>query len=154
MKSLEEINARIKSGKVVVVTAEEVVDLVKEKGVKETARMVDVVTTGTFGPMCSSGIYFNIKQSTPKIKCGGGRVTVDGVAAYAGWAAADILWLPAMDRRGPAQRGVPRPVQVRRAHVIQKWCRGQVKLQVRTTAPTVPPQGTRTMGSATQQARS
>ena len=91
MRSLEEINDKIKSGKVVVVTAEEVVDMVKEQGVKKTARMVDVVTTGTFGPMCSSGIYFNIKQSTPKIKCGGGRVTVDGVAAYAGWAAADIM---------------------------------------------------------------
>ncbi|MCA1905758.1 MAG: homocysteine biosynthesis protein, partial [Desulfarculus sp.] len=90
-RTIEEINAKIKAGKVVVATAEEVVGLVKEKGVKAAAAAVDVVTTGTFGPMCSSGVYFNIRQSTPKIKCGGGKVTINGVPAYAGWAAADIL---------------------------------------------------------------
>ncbi|MBU1276680.1 MAG: homocysteine biosynthesis protein [Proteobacteria bacterium] len=134
MRSLEEINAKIKSGKVVVVTAEEVVDLVKEKGVKETARMVDVVTTGTFGPMCSSGIYFNIKQSTPKIKCGGGRVTVDGVAAYAGWAAADImLGCTAMTDEDPRNAVYPGLFKFGGAHVIQKLVAGEkVKLQVRT----------------------
>ena len=35
MRSIEEINAKIKAGKVVVATAEEVVGLVKDKGVKK-----------------------------------------------------------------------------------------------------------------------
>jgi len=50
-KTIKEINERIKSGKAVVVTAEEIIDLVREKGVGREAREVDVITTGTFGPM-------------------------------------------------------------------------------------------------------
>ncbi len=54
-KSYEEINEKIKRGEAVVVTAEEVIKVVEEKGIKAAAREIDVVTTGTFGPMCSSG---------------------------------------------------------------------------------------------------
>ena len=43
-----------------VFTAEEIIDIVKQDGVKKAAERVDVVTTGTFGPMCSSGAYFNV----------------------------------------------------------------------------------------------
>ena len=89
-KSIEQINARIRSGSVVVLTAEEVIGLVRNKGVKEAAREVDVVTTGTFSPMCSSGAFLNIKQSKEKMKFGGGWATLNGVPAYAGLAAADI----------------------------------------------------------------
>jgi uncharacterized protein (DUF39 family) len=71
MKTIAEINEKIKAGKAVVVTAEEIIDLVKEKGVSRAAREVDVVTTGTFGPMCSSGIYFNIGHSKPRAGRGG-----------------------------------------------------------------------------------
>lgn len=133
MRSIEEINAKIKSGKVVVATAEEVVDLVKDKGVKAAARQVDVVTTGTFGPMCSSGMYFNLKQSTPKIKCGGGRVTVDGVTAYAGWAAADIcLGCTALPEDDPRNAVFPGLFKFGGAHVIQKLVEGhKVKLEAR-----------------------
>ncbi|GAJ03510.1 unnamed protein product [marine sediment metagenome] len=70
-KTLAEINEKIKKGKAVVVTAEEIIDLVDEKGVKKAAQEVDVVTSATFGPMCSSGIYLNIGHSKPKIKLGG-----------------------------------------------------------------------------------
>jgi len=52
-KTYQEINERIRSGEVVVVTAEEIIDIVKEEGPVEAARRVDVVTTGTFAPMCS-----------------------------------------------------------------------------------------------------
>ncbi|MCB2225962.1 MAG: homocysteine biosynthesis protein [Desulfarculaceae bacterium] len=134
MRSIEEINAKIKAGKVVVATAEEVVGIVKERGVKEAARMVDVVTTGTFGPMCSSGIYFNIKQTTPKIKCGGGRVLVDGVPAYAGWAAADImLGCTALPEDGPRNAVYPGLFKYGGAHIIEKLVKGEkVKLEVKT----------------------
>ena len=54
-KTVAEINEKIRKGQVVVVTAEEMVDIVAEKGVEKAAREVDVVTTGTFGAMCSSG---------------------------------------------------------------------------------------------------
>ncbi len=54
-KSIAEINARIKRGQAVVATADEIIDIAREKGLERTAREVDVVTTGTFGTMCSSG---------------------------------------------------------------------------------------------------
>ena len=52
MKTVEEINQKIKKGSAVILTAEEIIDFVKEKGTKRATEEVDVVTTGTFGPMC------------------------------------------------------------------------------------------------------
>lgn len=69
-KTIAEINEKIRKGQAVVVTAEEVIDIVGEKGVKDVAQEIDVVTTGTFGPMCSSGAYFNLGHSKPRIKRG------------------------------------------------------------------------------------
>ncbi|HEX9092768.1 MAG TPA: homocysteine biosynthesis protein, partial [Coriobacteriia bacterium] len=69
-KSWDEINARIASGEAVVVTAEEFADIAKSDGLKSAAKRVDVVTTGTFGPMCSSGAFFNFGHSDPPIKMG------------------------------------------------------------------------------------
>jgi uncharacterized protein (DUF39 family) len=86
-KTYQEINARIKSGEVVVVTAEEMIDVVQEKGVAAAAREVDVVTTGTFAPMCSSGAFINFGHSAPGIKAS--RVRINNVPAYAGIAAVD-----------------------------------------------------------------
>jgi len=51
-KSYREINERIRRGKAVVVTAEEMIDIVRDRGDVEAARYVDVVTTGTFSPDC------------------------------------------------------------------------------------------------------
>ena len=81
-KTIEEINEKIKEGKAVVATAEEIIGLVKEKGISKAAREVDVVTTGTFGTMCSSGAYFNIGHAKPRIKLGGGRTYLNDVLAY------------------------------------------------------------------------
>ena len=89
-KTIAEINEKIKKGNVVVVTAEEMIDIVKDKGAKKAAQDVDVVTTGTFGPMCSSGAYLNVGHVKPKIKLGGGRATLNGIEVYAGFAAVDI----------------------------------------------------------------
>ncbi len=50
-KTIKEINERIKQGKAVVVTAEEVIELVEKKGFKKESQEVDVVTTGTFVPI-------------------------------------------------------------------------------------------------------
>jgi uncharacterized protein (DUF39 family) len=91
MKTIAEINEKIKKGQAVVATAEEIIDIVKEKGVPQAAREVDVVTTGTFGPMCSSGIYLNLGHTKPRIKIGGGHAYLNDVPAYTGFAAVDIL---------------------------------------------------------------
>jgi L-aspartate semialdehyde sulfurtransferase len=88
-KSIAEINEKIKSGKAVVVTAEEMVKIVKSEGEVKAAKKVDVVTTGTFGPMCSSGAILNFGHSTPKIKAS--KVMMNDVPAYAGLAAVDVF---------------------------------------------------------------
>lgn len=87
IKTFAEINEKIKQGTAVVLTAEEVATMAEEQGVKEVARKVDVVTTGTFGPMCSSGLFMNFGHSTPAIKMS--RVWLNDVPAYAGVAAVD-----------------------------------------------------------------
>lgn len=86
-KTYKEINEKIENGEVVVVTAEEVIDIVAEKGIKEATKLVDVVTTGTFGPMCSSGAFLNFGHSDPPIRMN--KVTLNNVEAYSGLAAVD-----------------------------------------------------------------
>lgn len=86
-KTFEEINEKIKTGKVVVVTAEEMIGITREHGPVEAARKVDVVTTGTFGIMCSSGAFLNFGHTSPRIKAN--KVFLNDVEAYAGVAAVD-----------------------------------------------------------------
>jgi len=87
VKTYESINDRIRRGKAAVVTAVELDRLIKEKGIRRTARKVDVVTTGTFGAMCSSGVFLNFGHASPRIRAT--RVWINGVEAYAGIAAVD-----------------------------------------------------------------
>jgi uncharacterized protein (DUF39 family) len=87
-KTIQEINRKIKEGKAVIVTADEMTDIVRRKGPASAARDVDVVTTGTFAPMCSSGAFINFGHAKPAIKAS--RVWLNGVPAYAGLAAVDI----------------------------------------------------------------
>jgi len=87
-KTIQEINEKIKQGKAVVVTAEEMISIVRKKGEVKAAREVDVVTTGTFSPMCSSGAFINFGPVSPPIKAA--KVWLNDVPAYAGIAALDI----------------------------------------------------------------
>ena len=87
MKSVSEINEKIRSGKAVVVTAEEVIAMTREEGAKKTAEKVDVVTTGTFSPMCSSGAFLNFGHSDPPIRMS--EVKLNDVRVCAGLAAVD-----------------------------------------------------------------
>lgn len=124
-KTIKEINEKIKSGDVVVVTAEEVIELVEKKGLKEAARHVDVVTTGTFGPMCSSGAYLNLGHSKPKIKLGGGHVTLNGIPAYTGFAAVDIyIGATAMPDDDPRNKVYPGEFKYGGGHVIEELVGG------------------------------
>ena len=51
VKSIAEINERIRKGQAVVLNAEEMVEAVRRLGAEQAAKEVDVVTTGTFSPM-------------------------------------------------------------------------------------------------------
>jgi len=124
-KTLEEINQKIRSGKVVVVTAEEMVGIVAEKGAMRAAQAVDVVTTGTFGAMCSSGAIMNLGHSKPRIKLGGGQVRLNRVPAYAGLAAADIyLGACALPDDDPRNAVYPGEFRYGGAHVIEELVAG------------------------------
>jgi uncharacterized protein (DUF39 family)/CBS domain-containing protein len=86
-KSVEEINERIRDGSVRVVTADRMSEIVSDLGPEKAAKEVDVVTTGTFGPMCSSGVFLNFGHSDPPIRMQ--RVWLNDVEAYTGIAAVD-----------------------------------------------------------------
>ncbi len=119
-KTIKEINERIKKGEAVVVTAEEIIDIVGKKGAKKAAQEVDVVTTGTFGPMCSSGAYFNIGHATPKIKLGGGRAYLNDVPVYTGLAAVDAyIGATAIPDDDPRNRVFPGDFKYGGGHVIE-----------------------------------
>ena len=126
-RTIEEINEKIRSGSVVVLTAEEIIGVVREKGIQKATREVDVVTTGTFSPMCSSGAFFNVKQPKEKMKLGGGWVTLNGVPAYAGLAAADIfLGATALTEKDPRNNnGRPGAFRYGGAHVIEDLVSGK-----------------------------
>ena len=87
-KTYHEINEKIRKGQAVVVTADEMVGILRKKGPARAAREVDVVTTGTFAPMCSSGAFINFGHTNPPIKAS--KVWLNNVPAYAGLAAVDI----------------------------------------------------------------
>lgn len=123
-KTYDEINSRIKAGEAVVVTAEEMVGIVKKNGPEGAARKVDVVTTGTFAPMCSSGLFFNFGQMTPTIKAS--KVWVNKVPAYAGLAAVDAYLgatEPAED--DPLNKIYPGEFRYGGGHVIEDLLRGK-----------------------------
>lgn len=86
-KTYRDINDKIAKGEAVVVTAEEIIDIAEKDGVVEAAKKVDVVTTGTFAPMCSSGAFINIGQSSPLVRTT--KTWFNNVPAYSGIAAVD-----------------------------------------------------------------
>jgi len=86
-RTYDEINQKINEGKAVVMTAEEVSRMAEEMNPAEIAKKVDVVTTGTFGAMCSSGIFINFGHSDPPIKMK--KVYLNNVPAHGGLAAVD-----------------------------------------------------------------
>jgi len=127
-KTIKEINEKIKSGKAVVVTAEEIIDIVEKNGPKSAAEKVDVVTTGTFGPMCSSSAYFNIGHTKPRIKLngGGGKIKLNDVSAYAGFAAIDIqIGASALAEDDPRNKVFPGKFEYGGGHVIEDLVSGK-----------------------------
>ncbi len=125
-KTIAEINGKIKKGQAVVVTAEEIIDIARKKGVSQAAKEVDVVTTGTFGPMCGSGAYFNVGHTKPRIKLGGGKVYLNDVPAYTGIAAVDFfLGATALPDDDPKNRIYPGEFRYGGGHVIEELVAGK-----------------------------
>lgn len=124
MKTYNEINEKIKEKKAVVMTAEEIIDYAEKNGLERTAKEVDVVTTATFGPMCSSGCFLNFGHSKPKI-----RITeawLDDVAVYCGIAAVDVfLGATQLRHNDPMNMYYPGEFRFGGGHVIEKLVAGE-----------------------------
>jgi uncharacterized protein (DUF39 family) len=116
-RSIDEINSKIQKGDAIVLTAEQVIDLVREKGLDKAVNEVDVVTTGTFGAMCSSGAFLNFGHAEPPIKMQ--KVWLNDIPAYAGLAAVDayIGATEVSDKSGDISYGG--------AHVIEELVKGR-----------------------------
>src|SRR4030042_788144 len=124
MKTYEQINDRIESGKAVVLTADEIMDYVDKKGLEAAAKEVDVVTTATFGPMCSSGCFLNFGHSKPRIRIA--QAWIDDVEAYGGVAAADVyLGATQLRRNDPANLYYPGEFRYGGGHVIERLVAGE-----------------------------
>jgi len=111
-------------GKIVVLNAEEIIDYVAEKGIKKTAKEVDVVTTATFGPMCSSGAFINFGHSDPPIKMT--KLWLNDVPAYTGIAAVDAYI-------GATELSETEGINYGGAHVIEDLISGK-PVKLRATA--------------------
>lgn len=88
IRTIAEINHKISRRIAVVLTVEELKAQVAAVGVTQAAKEVDVITTGTFEPMESSGAIINLGHTDPPIKIR--RCWLDGVPAYSGFGAVDL----------------------------------------------------------------
>lgn len=117
-RTYAEINEKIKSGKAVVLSADEFISLVDEKGISQAARQVDVVTTGTFAPMCSSGAFLNLGHTSPRMRMQ--RVWLNNIPAYAGLAAVDVfLGATEVSEDDPLNNNFPGEFRYGGGHVIE-----------------------------------
>jgi uncharacterized protein (DUF39 family) len=124
MKTYEQINNRIESGKAVVLTADEIIDYVEKKGLVTAAKEVDVVTTATFGPMCSSGCVLNFGHSKPKIRMS--EAWVQDVLVYTGLAAVDVyLGATQLRYNDPANMDHPGEFRYGGGHVMEDLVAGK-----------------------------
>ncbi|MDY7003462.1 MAG: homocysteine biosynthesis protein [Cyanobacteriota bacterium] len=88
MRTIAEINDKIINKKAVVSTVTEVKTRVAETSVAQVAKEIDVITTGTFEPMESSGAIINLGHTDPPIKIR--SCWLDGISAYSGFGAVDL----------------------------------------------------------------
>ncbi|MFH1788989.1 MAG: homocysteine biosynthesis protein [Candidatus Altiarchaeota archaeon] len=124
MKTIVEINEKIRKGKAVIVRADEMHEIVEKHGPKKAAQKVDIVTTATFGAMCSSGAFINFGHSDPPIKME--KVFLNDVEAYTGLAAVDAYI-------GATQLSEIQGMDYGGAHVIEDLVAGKT-VELRATA--------------------
>jgi len=115
VKSYDEINSKLKKGEAVILTAEEVSQMALTSSPEEIVEKVDIVTTATFGAMCSSGAIINFGHADPPIRME--KIRLNGVPCYEGLAAVDsYIGATACDPENPGYGG---------AHVIQDLLEGK-----------------------------
>ncbi len=115
IKTYQEINTKLKKGEAVVLTAEEVSAMAKTASPEEIAEKVDVVSTATFGAMCSSGAIINFGHASPPIRME--KIRLNGVPCCEGLAAVDsYIGATACGPDNPDYGG---------AHVIQDLLEGK-----------------------------
>ncbi len=114
-RSIEEINEKIRRREAVVLTAGQVAAMGRELSPAAIAEKVDVVTTGTFGPMCSSGMFINFGHTDPPMRME--RITLNNVPVFAGIAAVDAYI-------GATETALPHD-QYGGAHVIEELIAGK-----------------------------
>jgi len=124
MKTIKEINEKIRCGEAVIVRADEMPGIVEKDGAEKAAKKVDVVTTATFGAMCSSGAFLNFGHSDPPIKMQ--KVWLNEVEAYAGLAAVDAYI-------GASQLSETEGMSYGGAHVIEDLVNGK-EVDLKATA--------------------
>jgi L-aspartate semialdehyde sulfurtransferase len=123
-KTFAEINRKIKAGEAVVVNAEEMIGIVKDLGHVEAAKKVDVVTTGTFGIMCSSGAFLNFGHTKPRIRAS--KMYLNRVEAYAGIAAVDCyIGATQTSEDDPLNKVFPGRFRYGGGHVIEDLVAGR-----------------------------
>ncbi|MFW9802641.1 MAG: homocysteine biosynthesis protein [Candidatus Thorarchaeota archaeon] len=115
-KTIQEINEKIRDGSVRVVTGSEMTEIVGELGAEKAVHEVDVVTTGTFGAMCSSGVWMNFGHAEPPMRMT--RVWLNDVEAYSGVAAVDAFI-------GATQLSESLGMEYGGGHVIEDLVRGR-----------------------------
>lgn len=129
-KTYAEINEKIRNGNAVVVTADEIISIVDEKGAAQAAEDVDVVTTGTFGPMCSSGAMLNVGHTKPRMKIQ--KAAINDVSVYIGLAAIDMyIGATEVSEEDPLNKVFPGEFHYGGGHVIHDLVAGK---DVRLTA--------------------
>ena len=123
-RTIAEINQKIKTGDVQVLTAEEMKKLVESSGVEVAYKEVDVVTTGTFGAMCSSGAVINLGHADPPIKIQ--RAWINDVEVSHPGAAVDLYI-------GATMMSETQPYEYGGGHVIEDLIAGK-EVEVRATS--------------------
>ncbi len=123
-KTYKEINEKIKKGQAVVVTAEEIIDIVEKEGIDEAYKKIDVVTTATFGAMCSSGCFLNFGHTKPKIRMT--EAWLNDVRIYTSLAAVDAyLGATELQHNDPENRYFPGKFRYGGGHVIEDLVSGK-----------------------------
>ncbi len=131
-RTYEEINQKLLAGEAVVMSADDFVAKAKADGVKQAFQEVDVVTTGTFAPMCSSGAFLSFGHSSPRMKMQ--RVWLDEIPAYAGLAAVDAyLGATELPEDDPVNSKHPGEFRRGGGHVIEDLVAGRA-VRLRATA--------------------
>jgi len=123
-RSVAEINKKIKNRDIQVLTVEEMKKLVESSGVEVAYKEVDVVTTGTFGAMCSSGAVINLGHADPPIKIH--KAWINDVEVCHPGAAVDLFI-------GATIMSETRPFEYGGGHVIEDLIRGK-EVELRATA--------------------